>query len=85
MEDARKLLDFTQKLDITLLDRVVTCLYAGSGEQVGGTAPSLLHSLLVLTSAALHPATELGLTRPVFRAPCGVKCRLFRSPNPDMD
>ncbi|KAF0307331.1 Exportin-1 [Amphibalanus amphitrite] len=33
MEDARKLLDFSQKLDITLLDRVVSCLYNGSGEQ----------------------------------------------------
>ena len=34
MEDAQKLLDFSQKLDITLLDKVVTCLYNGSGDQV---------------------------------------------------
>ena len=34
VEQASKLLDFSQKLDITLLDTVVSCLYAGEGEQV---------------------------------------------------
>lgn len=34
MEDGRKLLDFSQKLDITLLDRVVACMYNSTGEQV---------------------------------------------------
>ena len=43
MEEARKLLDFNQKLDITLLDRVVTCLYNGSGDQVGVSGSPHLH------------------------------------------
>ena len=34
-EQASKLLDFDQKLDITLLDSIVGCMYAGVGEQVG--------------------------------------------------
>ena len=33
-EQASKLLDFDQKLDITLLDSIVGCMYAGAGEQV---------------------------------------------------
>lgn len=33
-EQASKLLDFDQKLDITLLDSVVGCMYSGIGEQV---------------------------------------------------
>ena len=33
-EQASKLLDFNQKLDITLLDNVVGCMYTGIGEQV---------------------------------------------------
>lgn len=33
-EQASKLLDFTQRLDIQLLDSVVGCMYAGIGEQV---------------------------------------------------
>ncbi len=33
-EQASKLLDFTQKLDITLLDNVVGCMYTGIGDQV---------------------------------------------------
>lgn len=32
MEEASKLLDFTQKLDIGLLDNIVTCLYSSQGE-----------------------------------------------------
>lgn len=31
---ARQLLDFSQKLDINLLDNVVNCLYHGEGAQV---------------------------------------------------
>jgi exportin-1 len=33
-EQAMKLLDFNQKLDITLLDSIVGCMYSGIGEQV---------------------------------------------------
>ncbi len=33
-EQASKLLDFDQKLDITLLDSIVGCMYSGAGEQV---------------------------------------------------
>ena len=33
-EQAGKLLDFNQKLDITLLDNVVGCMYGGEGTQV---------------------------------------------------
>lgn len=33
-EQASKLLDFSQKLDITLLDNVVGCMYTGIGDQV---------------------------------------------------
>lgn len=32
-EQANKLLDFTQKLDINLLDSVVNCMYGGQGDQ----------------------------------------------------
>lgn len=32
-EQASKLLDFNQKLDITLLDNIVGCMYTGIGEQ----------------------------------------------------
>lgn len=32
-EQASKLLDFNQKLDITLLDTIVGCMYTGIGEQ----------------------------------------------------
>lgn len=34
MEEARKLLDFSQKLDIGLLDNIVGCLYASQGDQL---------------------------------------------------
>jgi hypothetical protein len=37
-EQASKLLDFNQKLDITLLDNIVGCMYAGIGEQVCSSA-----------------------------------------------
>lgn len=33
-EQASKLLDFSQKLDITLLDNVIGCMYTGIGDQV---------------------------------------------------
>ena len=33
-EQASKLLDFSQKLDISLLDNVVGCMYGGEGRQV---------------------------------------------------
>ena len=35
MEQAAKLLDFSQKLDISLLDNIVMCMYCGEGQQVG--------------------------------------------------
>jgi hypothetical protein len=34
MEEASKLLDFNQKLDIDLLDSIVACLYNSTGEQL---------------------------------------------------
>ena len=34
--EAAKLLDFNQKLDITLLDNIIGCMYKGTGEQVRG-------------------------------------------------
>lgn len=34
MEEAQKLLDFTQKLDISLLENIVGCLYNSQGEQL---------------------------------------------------
>lgn len=40
-EQAAKLLDFGQKLDIQLLDSVVACMYAAEGEQVGVRVVSL--------------------------------------------
>jgi hypothetical protein len=39
VENAVRLLDFGEKLDIDLLDRVVGALYNGAGEEVGSTAP----------------------------------------------
>lgn len=33
-EQASKLLDFSQKFDIQLLDQIVNCMYAGIGQQV---------------------------------------------------
>ena len=34
IDQASKLLDFSQKLDIDLLDLTVSCLYGGEGQQV---------------------------------------------------
>ena len=34
MEEASKLLDFSQKLDISLLENIVGCLYNSQGEQL---------------------------------------------------
>ena len=34
-DEASKLLDFNQKLDINLLDSIVTCMYTGDGQRVG--------------------------------------------------
>lgn len=33
-DEAAKLLDFNQKLDINLLDNVVTCMYTADGQRV---------------------------------------------------
>jgi exportin-1 len=33
-DEAAKLLDFNQKLDISLLDSIVTCMYTGDGQRV---------------------------------------------------
>lgn len=35
-EQTSKLLDFSQRLDINLLDNVVACMYCAEGQQVGG-------------------------------------------------
>ena len=40
-DQAAKLLDFNQKLDINLLDNVVSCMYAGEGQQVCGNLNGL--------------------------------------------
>lgn len=48
MEEANKLLDFSQKLDIGLLDSVVHCLYNSTGEQ-------LRLAQNVLTTLKEHP------------------------------
>lgn len=48
MEEASKLLDFSQKLDIGLLDNIVGCLYSSQGEQ-------LRMSQNVLTTLKEHP------------------------------
>lgn len=34
IDQAAKLLDFSQKLDIHLLDSVISCMYTGAGQQV---------------------------------------------------
>lgn len=41
-EQATKLLDFSQKLDINLLDNIVGVMYTGNGDQVG-TNSVLVH------------------------------------------
>jgi len=33
-DEAAKLLDFNQKLDINLLDNIVTCMYTSDGQRV---------------------------------------------------
>lgn len=48
MEEASRLLDFNQKLDIGLLDNIVSCLYASKGEQ-------LRLAQEVLTTLKEHP------------------------------
>ncbi len=35
LDQANSLLDFSQKLDISLLDNVINSMYAGHGETVG--------------------------------------------------
>lgn len=45
---ARQLLDFSQKLDINLLDNVVNCLYHGEGAQVKYLFKTLKHSVTKL-------------------------------------
>lgn len=42
IEHATQLLDFTQKLDITLLDSVVSCFYMAQGPQVHTYFPFIL-------------------------------------------
>jgi hypothetical protein len=33
--EAARLLDFSQKLDIELLDNIISCMYNGTGDKVG--------------------------------------------------
>ena len=42
IDHATQLLDFTQKLDITLLDSVVSCFYMAQGPQVDTYFPFIL-------------------------------------------
>ncbi|XP_072023623.1 exportin-1-like [Amphiura filiformis] len=51
-EQAAKLLDFSQKLDISLLDNVVGCLYNGEGAQV---RTGSIRAQQILTSLKDHP------------------------------
>lgn len=44
-EQMSKLLDFSQKLDITLLENIVGCMYTGTGDQVR-INHSLIHTFL---------------------------------------
>ena len=46
IEHATQLLDFTQKLDITLLDSVVSCFYMAQGPQVETYFPFIILQLL---------------------------------------
>jgi hypothetical protein len=39
-EQFKKLLDFNQKLDITLLDNIVECMYTGMGVEVRISSPT---------------------------------------------
>lgn len=48
LEEANKLLDFSQKLDITLLDNIVGCLYTSQGDQ-------LRMAQEILTTLKEHP------------------------------
>ena len=41
--EATKLLDFNQKLEISLLDKFIGCMYEGSGEKVSVISISQLH------------------------------------------
>ncbi len=47
-EQAAKLLDFNQKLDINLLDNVVSCMYAGEGQQVSSNSGNFADSHKIL-------------------------------------
>jgi len=47
MEQAAKLLDFSQKLDIGLLDNIVMCMYCGEGQQVVVDTNSSITFLLI--------------------------------------
>ena len=44
LQHAEQLLDFSQKLDINLLDSVVNCLYNSIGQQVSRGAPGSVES-----------------------------------------
>lgn len=55
IEHATQLLDFSQKLDITLLDSVVSCFYMAHGPQV---IIFFLH-IRVVESVNLDPGTSL--------------------------
>ena len=61
-EQVSKLLDFDQKLDITLLDSIVGCMYSGAGEQVSLLLSKILlfhtqHSILIYFFEVLFNAS----------------------------
>ena len=60
IEHATQLLDFSQKLDITLLDSVVSCFYMAQGPQVDIYFPFILQILNVqiLEKQSKAPLTE---------------------------
>ena len=45
---ALRLLDFSNKLDITLLDSVVTCFYGTVGQEVSPLAKQIVHEEVLL-------------------------------------
>lgn len=65
VDGAIRLLDFNEKLDIHLLDRVVASLYNGAGEEVGNVAHAIRD----------ENATRRSQTRLIRRFVCSNKWR----------
>lgn len=67
VDHAVRLLDFGEKLDINLLDRVVGALYNGAGEEVGSTRVTVasvyqgkpIRLSLIISFVSLHSSKSL--------------------------